>query len=192
MVEVTVQAVYVALFGRPADPGGLAFFNEVTQNGADLTPIIGTLANEPEYLRRFDGLSDEEIINAIYQSLFDRDAEPEGMAFFLSVLNPDGASPLSASALTDPRDKLELIAVQILSGAQNEDLELVQCRIDAANEFTAALDTEEEIAAYFGPSGEAAGRDFIDGTFCEDGAQPPDDVAGPPPPPPPPPDPRPG
>ena len=40
----TIQGIYVALFGRPADPNGLSYFNGVTKNGADLT-AIGDLAS---------------------------------------------------------------------------------------------------------------------------------------------------
>jgi len=50
----TIQGVYVALFGRPADPAGLAYFNGVTNNGADLTQI-GALASTQEYQDRFAG-----------------------------------------------------------------------------------------------------------------------------------------
>ncbi len=39
----TIQGVYVALFGRPADPTGLSFFNAATSNGANLN-AIGNLA----------------------------------------------------------------------------------------------------------------------------------------------------
>ncbi len=44
----TIQGVYMALFGRPADPLGLAFFNSATNNGANLT-AIGDLAATAEY-----------------------------------------------------------------------------------------------------------------------------------------------
>jgi hypothetical protein len=39
----SIQGVYVALFGRPADVSGLSFFKGVTNDGADLT-AIGDLA----------------------------------------------------------------------------------------------------------------------------------------------------
>ncbi len=50
----TIQGIYVALFGRPADPTGLTYFNGVTKNGADLT-AIGDLASTAEYKERFAG-----------------------------------------------------------------------------------------------------------------------------------------
>ena len=50
----TIQGVYLALFGRPADPLGLAFFNTATNNGANLAGI-GPLQSSAEYQARFTG-----------------------------------------------------------------------------------------------------------------------------------------
>ena len=44
----TIQGVYLALFGRPADPLGLQFFNGVTNNGQNLAGI-GPLQSSAEY-----------------------------------------------------------------------------------------------------------------------------------------------
>jgi hypothetical protein len=145
----TIQGVYVALFGRPADPAGLAFFNELTGNGANLQPIVGALTATAEFQARFAGQSDSEIINSIYQSLFDRDAEPAGLQFFL-----DG--------LADGTFTIETIAIAILDGAQNEDLALLTLKLDAAALFTARLDLEIEVEAYVGNSAAGIGRDFLD------------------------------
>ncbi len=65
----SIQGVYLALFGRPADPVGLSFFNGVTGNGANLTGI-GDLSSQPEYLNRFTGQNSTQIVQSIYQSLF--------------------------------------------------------------------------------------------------------------------------
>ncbi|MCW5721256.1 MAG: hypothetical protein KIS86_08950 [Devosia sp.] len=75
-----IQSIYVALFGRPADPGGLAYWTEVTNNGADLSVMLDTLPSLPEYQARFAGMTNSEIVNSIYLALFGRDAEPDGLA----------------------------------------------------------------------------------------------------------------
>jgi hypothetical protein len=67
----SIQGIYVALFGRPADPAGLNFFNTATGSGADLTQI-GDLASTAEYQARFNNKPNSEVITTIYQSLFDR------------------------------------------------------------------------------------------------------------------------
>ncbi len=41
----SVQGVYLALFGRPADPAGLAYWTAQSKNGTDLSKIIDTMTN---------------------------------------------------------------------------------------------------------------------------------------------------
>lgn len=143
----TIQGIYIALFGRPADPAGLAFFNEATNNGADLT-AIGDLASTDEYQSRFTGMSNEEIVNSIYQSLFGRDGEQAGLDFFVA-------------GLEDGTFNINNIAIAILDGAQGDDLATVNAKIAAANIFTAHLDLDAEVDAYQGAFAATVGRDFI-------------------------------
>ncbi len=150
----TIQGIYIALFGRPADPAGLAFFNEATNNGADLT-AIGDLASTDEYQSRFTGMSNEEIVNSIYQSLFGRDGEQAGIDFFVA-------------GLEDGTFNINNIAIAILDGAQGDDLATVNAKIAAANIFTANLDQQVEIDAYAGADAAQIGRDFIDGVNKDD------------------------
>ncbi|MDO1582511.1 beta strand repeat-containing protein [Rhizobium oryzicola] len=145
----TIQGVYVALFGRPADPTGLAYFNSVTKNGADLSGI-GDLSSTAEYKARFAGLSNVQIVNSVYQSLFGRDADVAGLSFF-------------ANGLASGKYNINNIAITILDGAQGTDLTTVNNKIAAANLYTAALDTTPEIVAYTGNAAADAGRAFIAG-----------------------------
>ncbi len=143
----TIQGVYVALFGRPADPTGLAYFNGVTKNGADLSGI-GDLASTQEYKDRFAGQSNLAIVNSIYQSLFNRDAESAGLNFFVDALNKGTLN-------------IKNIAIAILDGAQGTDKTIVTNKVTAADNFTKALDTPVEIAAYTGNAAASAGRAFL-------------------------------
>lgn len=143
----TIQGIYVALFGRPADPLGLAYFNEQTGNGANLT-AIGDLASTAEYQDRFAGMSNDAIVTAIYQSLFGRNPELAGLQFFVNELNSG-------------RQNINTIAINILDGAQGADLQMVNNKIAAANAFTTAIDEPDEIAAYRGDAAADAGRAFL-------------------------------
>ncbi|KQZ60483.1 hypothetical protein ASD54_23115 [Rhizobium sp. Root149] len=145
----TIQGVYVALFGRPADPTGLAYFNSVTNNGANLN-AIGNLATQSEYTARFSGLNNVQIINTIYQSLFGRDADLTGLTFF-------------ADALAKGTLNINNIAIAILDGAQGTDKTIVTNKVAAADLYTKALDTGAEVVAYSGLSAAAAGRTFLTG-----------------------------
>lgn len=143
----TIQGVYVALFGRPADPTGLAYFNSVTNNGADLTQI-GDLASTQEYQDRFAGQTPAQIVNSIYQSLFNRNAEVAGLTFFVN-------------GLVTGEFSINDIAIRILDGAQGTDRTVVDTKVAAADLYTDALDTTEEIIAYSGNAAAAAGRAFL-------------------------------
>lgn len=141
--ESTVQGFYVALFNRPADPFGLAFWEGLTSNGADLTVLIngdpsrgiGSLTSVPEYTARFAGLSNTEVVNSIFQSLFGRDGDAGGLAFYVD-------------ALASGAQNIETIAINIYDGALGTDLETLLNKEMAANKFTSEIDTQAEIDAY--------------------------------------------
>lgn len=143
----SIQGVYLALFGRPADPVGLSFFNGVTGNGANLTGI-GDLSSQPEYLNRFTGQNTTQIVQSIYQSLFNRVGEATGVAFFVNQLATGNQS-------------INTIAINILDGAVGADLTLVNKKLAAADLFTKALDMPSEIAAYSGTTAAAKGAAFL-------------------------------
>ncbi len=143
----SIQGIYIALFGRPADPGGLAYFNSVTKNGADLSGI-GDLTKTAEYVSRFTNMTNEQIVNSIYQSLFGRAGDKDGVDFFLAKL---------ASGQLN----INNIAIAIFDGAQGDDLSTVKAKVAAADLFTSHLDLQSEIDAYKGNNAAQIGRDFI-------------------------------
>ena len=145
----TIQGVYVALFGRPADPTGLAYFNGVTNNGANLT-AIGDLASTKEYTDRFTGFNNIQIVSAIYQSLFNRAPEAAGLNFFVDALNKGTLN-------------IKNIAIAILDGAQGSDKTVLDVKLAAAAEFTKQLDTPTEVAAYIGNDAAASARNWLAG-----------------------------
>lgn len=140
----TIQGVYLALFGRPADPAGLAYWNSVTGNGADLTAIRG-LAQQPEYLDRFDNFTSAEIVTAIYQSLFGRNPEPDGLNFFVEQLDSG-------------RQSIETIAINILDGAQASDASTTTNKLAVSSEFTGFLEAQDLSEIYVGNAAAEYGR----------------------------------
>lgn len=144
----TIQGIYVALFGRPADPGGLAYWNGVTNNGSDLSKLIGQLTASQEYLDRFKGKTNAEIVTTIYQSLFGRAPDAGGLDFF-------------TKGLANGTLKLETLAINILDGAQGSDKSIIDNKTAAADLFTKSLDTPAEIAAYNGNAAAELGRAFL-------------------------------
>jgi hypothetical protein len=143
----SIQTVYVALFGRPADPAGLAFFNAATSNGANLT-AIGDLAATAEYQSRFTGKSNTQIITDIYMSLFGHAPDAAGLAFFVDALN-------------NGTQNINTIAINIADGAQGADKTLLEKKVAAADLFTAQLDTPVEIGNYTGLTAAAKGVAYL-------------------------------
>lgn len=150
----SIQGIYVALFGRPADPAGLQYFNTATNNGANLN-AIGDLAATAEYQDRFKGMDNASIVTAIYQSLFGRNPELAGLTFFVDALNKGTIN-------------INNVAINILDGAKGDDLATVNNKITAANAFTAAIDTPDELAAYRGDAAADAGRSFLSPITSDD------------------------
>ena len=145
----TIQGIYLALFGRPADPAGLSYFNDLTQFGANLQPVLGTLAITDEYRARFAGFDNERIVNEIYRSLFNRNAEADGVEYF-------------ANELVSGRQTIETIAVNILDGASGADKLAAEHKLSAAAAYTDALSgSATALANYSGTSGETQGRDYL-------------------------------
>ena len=145
----TIQGVYMALFGRPADPLGLQYFNNATGNGANLT-AIGDLAATAEYQGRFVGMSNSQIVTSIFESLYNRSPDTAGLTFF-------------TNALTSGSLNINNIAIAIYDGAQGADLTIRNLKEAAANAFTAAIDTTAEINGYSGSAAAAVGVTFLAG-----------------------------
>lgn len=144
----SIQGIYLALFGRPADPAGLAYWTAQSKNGADLSKVIDTMTKLPEATARFAGQTDTALVTSIYQALFDRAPDAAGLAFF-------------TQQLASGKQTIGSLAINILDGATGTDLTLIGNRVKAADVFTASLDTPAEIAAYNGTTAADFGRSFV-------------------------------
>ncbi len=143
----TVQGLYIALFGRPADPLGLAYFKAATLNGANLS-AMPPLDKSSEYRSLFAGQTIPEIVNAISQSLFNRDAEPQTLTAL-------------ADAVATGTLSINKLAITLIDGARGNDLTVLSTKLAAADAFTAAVDTAAEIAGYSGMAAAKVGRSFL-------------------------------
>jgi hypothetical protein len=145
-----VQSLYVAYYGRPADPDGLDFWaNVVEANGGDLNVIIKDFGSAPEYQQRFGNLDNNTLVNNLYQQMFGRDAEPGGLEFWAGLLKAG-------------TQNLGQIAQTIASLASEIDLQVLNGRVTLADAFTTSLSTSAEaLANYNNTHGIEVGRDFL-------------------------------
>ena len=132
----TVQKIYIAYYGRAADIGGLYYWaGRLDAANGNLNEIINAFGNSAEYTQISAGKTYGQLIDQIYLNLFNRTADAEGKAFYTNLLTT-GAKTLAS------------ISLDILNGARNNDLTIIQAKQDAAAQFTAALDTPLEVNSY--------------------------------------------
>lgn len=148
----SMQKIYVAYFGRPADVGGLDFYaNNYMKAGAptDIAGIAKAYNTNAAVKALIDsfGTSDESqalypgdnrtFITAIYNNLFNRAPDQAGLDFW--------ANAIEKGFMTRPS-----AAVSIMAGALGNDGTGVLRKQQVASMFTSALDTEAKRAAYSG------------------------------------------
>jgi Ca2+-binding RTX toxin-like protein len=142
--DSTVNSFYLAFYGRPADPAGLQFWSQQLQNaGGNLAAITAAFANSSEAQANFGTLGAAERITGIYEQLFDREPDAEGLAYWVDVVAKGHAS------LAD-------VSIAILNAAMNQDRTLSDLRLQAADSFTAQVAASG--SAYDGAAAVEAGR----------------------------------
>jgi hypothetical protein len=146
--EEDVQAMYVAYYGRPGDPDGMAFWvAQLEHSDGDLEAIIDSFGNSQEYSQRFSGLDEEQLVDNIFQQLLGRSADDAGRAFYVGKLQTGELSLVS-------------IALDIYNGAQNLDALVVANKLTVAHAFT---DHVEDEGADYGSDEIEAARALLDG-----------------------------
>ena len=119
-----VQKAYVAYYGRPADPAGLAYWSTRMDNeGGSLSSIIAEFGTSEEFNRRYVGLSYVALVTKIYQQALGRDPEQGGLDYYVGELQAG-------------RRTLQSITLDVLGGATGADALTVANRLDVANHFT--------------------------------------------------------
>ncbi|MCY4514956.1 MAG: DUF4214 domain-containing protein [Candidatus Tectomicrobia bacterium] len=94
-----IQNAYLAYYGRPADPAGLDYWaGRLKDADGNLGEIIAAFGTSAEFTDRFGQLENTELVNAIYQRLLKRDADPSGLEFYLDQLE-SGEKDLGSIAL---------------------------------------------------------------------------------------------
>lgn len=160
-----VQRVYVAYFGRPADPAGLTFYAGNYLNAGAATNIVdvsnayGANAQVRALIDSF-GTSKESqdlypgdnsnFVSAIYRNLFNREPDGAGLSFWVGNINEGRMTRAQA-------------AVAIMAGSQGSDATLIGMKVKVAADFTTALDTTTERSAYSGLSANAVVRTMLGG-----------------------------
>jgi hypothetical protein len=140
---VDLYNAYLAYFGRPPEPEGLAFYGGQTE-----AQVLAAFSSSQESRDLLAGTNLADSINNVYLNLFNRNADVAGLNYWIDGI-ATGAYTLAEAAMS------------ILRGAQGKDLETVNAKNDAMVAFVAALDTTAEIIGYSGMAAAQTGREFI-------------------------------
>jgi len=123
-----LQELYVAYFGRAADPTGLDYW---TSKGITTTKFAADMYAQAEFKDAYGSLSVEAQVNQIYKNLFDRDADVSGLTYWTQQINLGNL-------------KLAEIATDLIWAAQNnsgssDDKTALTNRSNAAIAYTAEV-----------------------------------------------------
>jgi len=133
-----LQELYVAYFGRAADPTGIDYWKE---KGITTAAFAADMYAAPEFKSVYGSLTTEAQVNQIYKNLFDRAADVTGLTYWTKEINLGNL-------------QLAEIAVHLIWAAQNnagssDDKTALTNRTEAATAYTAEVRlTTEGILAY--------------------------------------------
>jgi len=149
-----LQELYIAYFGRAADPTGLDYW---TEKGTTASAFAATQHAQPEFKDRYGSLSTEAQVNQIYKNLFDREADVDGLTYWTQQIN------LGNLELAD-------IAVDLIWAAKNNsgssaDKTALENRTNAAVAYTAEVKKSTSAILAYAPEndGKDADADWVSG-----------------------------
>jgi Domain of unknown function (DUF4214) len=143
-----IEKLYIAYFGRPGDPAGVAYWNaDANANGGNLDSLYANFALQPEYVTLHAGQSPTALVNSLYVSLFGHSADVAGLNYWVGQLT--GGYPIGK------------IAAAIVGGAATADAAILSNKAAAATIFTTNLDTSAEVIGYDGPVAFNSARTFL-------------------------------
>lgn len=169
----TVQQLYVAYFGRPADPSGLANFSaalvatEVTpdiqaldsayRSNRAITALIDNFGVSEESKALYNGVTTSDFVNTIYRNVLGRDADISGLLFWTKAIS-DGT-------LTQAHASFSIMAGALANTSSQgiQDAALINNRLAVATAFTTALENSATTGAYSGNQAAATARTMLNG-----------------------------
>lgn len=158
-----VQMVYVAYFGRPADPGGLDYYAQMYAGHGAATTLaefnqsygrddlvratIDGFGASRESAALYSGDNDA-FITAIYQNLFNRAPDTAGKQYWVGLLDTGAMTRGNA-------------AVALMAGAIGADMQSVEKKALVAAAYTGIARSVEPVAVYNTKLPGTLGRDTL-------------------------------
>lgn len=160
----TLQQLYIAYFGRPAEPAGLEYWNrQLRQMLAPVEPgalaaryrsdarvraVFDAFAGSQESQQLYPGTT-AQFVDGVYRNLFNRAPDLAGLAYWTNAID--------AGILTRSE-----AALAIMLGAQNDDALCVRNKLAVATTFYRILtERAQTILAYTGNNNNAIARQMM-------------------------------
>ncbi|WP_312485774.1 DUF4214 domain-containing protein [Massilia timonae] len=146
---IEVQKLYVAYFGRPADPNGMDYWTDALDaNSIGMADVSASFAASQEYRDTYAGLDNRAIVAEVYQNLFGRAGEEAGVNYWTDLMDRGVIS-------------IDDVVKDISEAANGSDSVAFNGRVAAASLFTARVDEPDEIAAYTGDAANDISMEFL-------------------------------
>ncbi|MGF6181995.1 hypothetical protein ABIB42_003022 [Massilia sp. UYP32] len=146
---IEVQKLYVAYFGRPADPNGMDYWTDALDaNSIGMADVSASFAASQEYRDTYAGLDNRAIVAEVYQNLFGRAGEEAGVNYWTDLMDRGVIS-------------IDDVVKDISEAANGSDSVAFNGKVAAASLFTARVDEPDEIAAYTGDAANDISMEFL-------------------------------
>ena len=171
--EAAVQSLYIAYFGRPADPTGLTNFEDALLNAgaptdigkleaaystnATVRALVDSFGTSAESQALYQGGDTTAFVTAVYQNVLGRAPDSSGLAYWTNAI--------SNKTLTQGNAALSILAGALSNTTTQglQDGQLVNKRIAVAQEFTSGLAQPYDLSVYSGATAAAAARTMLAG-----------------------------
>ncbi|GAB2800008.1 hypothetical protein GCM10027040_29410 [Halomonas shantousis] len=125
----SVQGLYLSMLGRAADPSGYDYWTNELQN-SNIDNLIASFSSSEEFQEYTGGLSAEETVQAMYQSLFDREADTGGREYW--------TGRLESGEIT-----IGQLATTMMDSASEKDQEALNAKLAISDYYTENVTQEE-------------------------------------------------
>ena len=92
-MRTSVLELYTAYFNRAADAAGVDYWtNEMDTNSWTLDQVAESFADQTEYTTAYAGMTNAQIVDAVYTNVLNRTADAAGAAYWVAEL--EGTMPV--------------------------------------------------------------------------------------------------
>lgn len=167
----TVQSLYIAYFGRPADPTGLANFeaalladgaptdvpglNAAYATNTAVKTLMDSFGTSKESQTLYGGGDATAFVTAVFKNVLGRGPQTAGLSFWVNAI--------TSNTVTQGQAALSIMAGALTNTSPQGvlDAQLVANRVIAANYFTTQVSATNSTSAYTGATAAGAARGML-------------------------------